>query len=194
MRVYPNGYKLSPAGLTAGLIVSMEEAKDHLRVKGNEEYQVVENLIRAAGAYIDEVAGKIFTQRTYKISLASAPYREMLLPVAPVLEVISANYFDAAGISQVYDHAQIDLYSTSDDARIWLKPDAETPAVYPRPDAFEITFVAGFEVVPQEIKQAALMIVSHWHLNRSETTNGNLKEIPVGAETLIGLHRKGWVA
>lgn len=46
------------------------------------------------------------------------------------------------------------------------------------------------EPVPESLKQAALMLVSHWNENRETTTTENLKGIPMSFNFLCSPYRR----
>ena len=44
--------------------------------------------------------------------------------------------------------------------------------------------------IKQIWKQAILLLVGHWYMNRESATTSNLKEIPLGVKDLLWLDRK----
>jgi uncharacterized phiE125 gp8 family phage protein len=57
----------------------------------------------------------------------------------------------------------------------------------------EIQVVVGYgaeDAVPQEYKQAILLLLGHWYENREQVTVGEVaREIPMGVEALLWLDR-----
>lgn len=47
--------------------------------------------------------------------------------------------------------------------------------------------------VPENLRHAILLLVSHWFHNREAVSEKKLHEVPVGIESLVGLSKCGWV-
>jgi len=48
--------------------------------------------------------------------------------------------------------------------------------------------------VPESIRQCIRLLVTHWYTNRSAVNVGTTStEIPMAAQSLISINRKGWV-
>lgn len=175
----------------ASQIVELQDAKDHLRVDdmaGEDFY--ISGLISAASGAIEEMTGRSVVAQTWEMSL---PYvaGKVYLPKSPVQSVSTISYYDAGNASQTLTVS--DYYLFKDQDRAWLepKPNVVWPTTYSRADAVTITFVAGYSTVPQELKQAALLLIEHWYEHRGATEGG--AEMPYAVQSLVGLHKIGWV-
>ena len=47
--------------------------------------------------------------------------------------------------------------------------------------------------VPENLRHAILLLVSHWFHNREAVGEKKLHEVPVGISSLVGLSKSGWV-
>lgn len=86
------------------------------------------------------------------------------LPMEPVASITSVKYFDANNAQQTVDASFYDLYT--DELGPYCRMNPATfvwPSVYNRPDAVQVTFLAGDVSVNPAIKQAALLLVQHWY-------------------------------
>ena len=67
------------------------------------------------------------------------------------------------------------------------------PSLYPRDDAVQIEYVAGYGAaasVPQVFKQAILLLVGHWYANRESSIVGTISEDAASSgEALLWPHR-----
>jgi uncharacterized phiE125 gp8 family phage protein len=172
--------------------VSLTEVKAHCRVGETDDDAALTALLNAATDHLDGpdgLAGKCMVAQTWCQRL-SAFGDCMRLTVEPVASVTSITYFDADNVQQTLSTS---VYELSRDRRghyISLKPDQSWPTTYSRKDAVSITFVAGdaVENVPDSLKAAVLMLVSHWDDNRDGGS-----EIPNSVRYLVGLRREMFV-
>lgn len=66
------------------------------------------------------------------------------------------------------------------------------PAHRDFPKAINIEFITGYGLavaVPEDIKQAILLIIGHMERNREDTTFLNVSEIPQGAKALLAPYK-----
>jgi uncharacterized phiE125 gp8 family phage protein len=181
--------------------VTLTDAKLDCRVDHEFEDTLIESLIAAATDYLDVpngVIGKALITQTWSLSL---PLPDRLyrihLPVTPVQSIQSITYYDAE--NQTQSLAVEDFYFHGDEDWAYIEPKDHVnwPGVYDRLDAITVTFVAGFgpepEDVPETIRQAIRLLVVHWFTNRSAVNLGTIAtEIPMAAQSLIAINRKGW--
>lgn len=179
-------------------LVSTADAKLHCRIDHADEDALISALALAAGKTVQEQVGKALVTQSWKITLASiAGTQRLWLPVFPVQSITSIAYFDADNTGQTATLSDFGLHGDEDHAWIEPKTGKTWPALYPRPDALAVTFVAGFGAaasdVPDHLILATRMLIAHWYENR-EAAAGPLAEIPLGVQQLTGLSRKGWFA
>jgi uncharacterized phiE125 gp8 family phage protein len=152
-------------------IVSLADAKVHVRAQGNEEDALIEGMIATAEAHLDGWEGELgraLVTQTWREDFAglSRSMRLRLFPVASITSVIATSSsgdditIDAANYRLLKD--TLGFYIQIRD--LWAPP----PIATDRPDAVRITYVAGQPVaeVPPPIKTAALLIVGDLWRNR----------------------------
>ena len=64
------------------------------------------------------------------------------------------------------------------------------------PGAVTLTMVAGYGAaadVPYSIRQAILLMVAHWFVNREAASPVSLKELPLGVAALLSPYRRTWL-
>lgn len=173
-------------------IVSLADAKDHLRVDDDAQDYYIAGLISAADVAIEEMTGRPVLTQTWAMSMNGANGR-VFLPKLPVQSVSSIAYFDRDNASQTA--VVSDFYLFKDEGKAWLepKPNVVWPQTYDREDAITITFVAGYTTIPASLRHAAMMLVAHWY-ERREAAGDAVQEVPFAVQSLVGLHRVGWVA
>jgi uncharacterized phiE125 gp8 family phage protein len=178
--------------------VSLEEAKLHLRLDGDDEDTLVEALIDAATQYLDGwsgILGRCLISQQWSVSTGCWPGRRLRLPF-PGLRDVAVTYRDAAGASQSLGSG---LFQTFDDARgtvVEFLSGFSAPTLQSeRADAVTISFTAGYgdsrADVPAPIRAAILLLVGHWYQNRETVNVGNIvAELPFTVRSLIEPFRR----
>lgn len=189
-------YLLNLTDAPAVAPVTVVEVKTDLKIEHDAEDTLLADLILAATDYVSNVIGKSLVTQTWALSMRRVCNR-VNLPVFPAQSIASISYYDASNVSQSLVVGDFYIYSGEDWAYIEPKAGTQWPAMYDRLDAITITFVAGFgdaAAVPVTIKQAIRLIAAHWYRNRSPTVTGTIvSKVPMSADSLLSVHRAGWV-
>lgn len=172
--------------------VSLTEVKAHCRVGDTDDDAVLTALLNAATDHLDGpdgLVGKCMVSQTWCQRLSAFGDR-MRLTVGPVASVASITYYDADNVQQTLSTSVYQLSRDRCGHYVSLKSDQTWPTTYKRDDAVSVTFVAGVAAddVPDSLKAAVLMLVSHWDDNRDGST-----EIPSSVKYLVGLRREMFV-
>lgn len=168
-------------------LVTLAEAKAQARVDDEDFDAQLTLMCNAASRVLDgpySMTGRCFAAQTWNCTLAGLP-TAAIIPVPGASEVAAVTYYDADNVSQTLDVG--DYYRvTAIDRGLLLESDVSLPATYARADA--VTFqVSNDDNIPDDIKHAALLLISAWFDDRS------VGDIPPGVEALVGLHKVGWV-
>ena len=183
--------------------VTVKDCKLQLRIDDTYDDEYLQILIDAATEYVggrDGVLGnKLLINQTWDYSTEKPESNGKLwLPFSPVSSIVSISYYDGDEVLQTAELTDFNLFSDEDFAYIEPKTSKVWPTIYSRPDGITIQFVAGFGAaasdIPRNITQAILLIVAHWYENRTAVSSATAKELPMSAEALINMSRKGWVA
>ena len=177
--------------------VTLEEAKNHLRVDITADDTLIESLILVARNVCEGINNHKFVTQTWDIFMDAFPGgNEFILPksLSPLASVTHIKYTDEDSNQSTFNSSNyaVDIYS--DPGRIKLMNDANWPSdtLY-EINAVEIRVVVGYgddADVPQEYKQAILLLLGHWYENREQVTVGEMaREIPMGVEALLWLDR-----
>lgn len=179
--------------------VSVDDVKADLRLEHDDDDGLIQGLIQAATELAgapNGITGKALATETWALSIRAAGRDSCIhLPVTPVKSLSSITYYDGENQAQSLDVADFYLYGDENWAYVQPKTGVVWPSLYDRLDAITVTFVAGFESVPKNIQQGMRLMVSHWYENRLAVVTGTIAtELPMAAEMLLGMSRKGWVA
>jgi len=163
---------LSLASAPAEQPVTLDEAKKHLRVLNTAEDTLISALVMAATAHLEGrsgILGRALVTQTWEMRIDCFPWRRIELPMPPLQSVTSLKYIDDAGVEQTMPTADYVVDAQHMIGRIRPAHGTQWPSTLDDEGAVRITFVAGYGAagaVPQPIKQAILLLVGHWWINR----------------------------
>lgn len=180
--------------------ITIEEAKAHLRLDGDDDNALVESLLDGAVDYCDGPTGflgRALIDQTWELVLDSFPAcdKEIKIPMPPLIEVVSVKYDDGAGEEQTLSSDQYTVDSVSEPG--WLLPVGSWPSTYDGVNAVRVRFRCGFlggsplgETVPGAIKAAIKLILGNLYANRETIVLGqSVDEIPQTAQLLMRKYR-----
>lgn len=198
----------------ASPIITLDEAKRHLRITWDDEDDYILSLIAAAEALLDGdsgILGRAVLSQQWELSLDRFPpcwdnyigkherghFRfPMLGPTAiniqlpPLISVDSVKY-DRAEDGEETDLIGFRTLGVGDKAGGFILPAISDwwPSTQEQPRSVRITFTAGYSAVPPGIKHAAMLLISHWNENREAVVSGAAMELPQGVDALLYPHR-----
>ncbi|QTC88183.1 head-tail connector protein [Brevundimonas pondensis] len=171
-----------------GPLVSLDEAKAHLRVTSDDENDSIEGYIAAACAWIDGPwgwLGRCIGKHVLEVrSNVFGGFSR--LPLGPVQAIVSVQYVAADGVERTLDPAE---YVLDDDA-MDRAPGFAWPLLRGDPNGVRVRYEAGFVEVPKPVKQAVLLLVGQWFSVREAVNVGNIvTEPPFAVRALLGPYR-----
>lgn len=181
--------------------VTLDDAKDHLRIDGAEEDALIMGYITAARLYCEGVARRAFVTQTRELALECWPRGGYIrLPYPPLQSVTSITYTDSSGQNHTVpaDDYAVDTYAQP--GRVVLGYGKSWPTATLRPgSSLIVRFVAGYggaPVVPQTYKQAILLLVGHYYENREgvvlQTGLVQGAITPLAVDSLLMFDRGDW--
>lgn len=156
-------------------IVSLEDAKLHLRVDADDENDLIAALVLAAESYVDGwsgVLGRCLINQTWEITFGNWPAGCMDL-CFPDVSLVSVKYVDADNVEQTLSGSTYELLQGPRNSILRWLDTFTAPLVKDSEKAITVTITAGFgdaaEDIPQAIIQAAKLLIGAWYENREET-------------------------
>lgn len=168
--------------------VTLAEAKAHCRIDMTADDTLVGSLIVAAREWVESRLGQQLMPATWRLKLDCFPAWEMELPRPPLTAVSSIGYVDSAGSTQTLSSTLYRVDTDSLPSRVTPAYGQVWPATRGQTHDVTVTYTAGYasaSAVPQTIKQAILLLVSHWYENREASGETKLQDIPLGVESLL---------
>lgn len=165
-------------------LVSLDEAKAHLRVDGGDDDALITGLIAAASAHIDGPEGwlgRAIGRQTLELRLESFGTAGALwLPYPPAIDLVSIEYVDASGAEQA-----VSVDTCTIEGQV-LRPIA--PAAFPRAawqgddgETVRVRYRAGHEIVPPAIRVAILLMVGDFYRARESFAMTAAAKVPMSA-------------
>lgn len=161
--------------------ITLAEAKLFCRVDGSDDDTVLTLLITAARRRAEFLTGRQLITQTWRIDGDSFPSHYISLDIAPVLSLVSIQYYDVNNALQTLSGATLIPHEVS--PRVY-PPAAGWPVTYDRPDAVKITVTAGYGPaatdVPAEIRAWLQLRIATAYENRQAVMvgNGAVLELP----------------
>jgi len=175
--------------------ITLDEAKAHLRVVGDDEDALITALIAAARQGAEHITGRALMPQVWELVLDEFECT-INLPKPPLVAVASVKYVDTNGVLQALDESAYQVDADSVPARVMPAYGASWPSTRCQPNAVRIQFQCGYAdaaAVPQEIKTWMLLRISALYENRDAVNVGNIvTEFPY-VERLLDAYRV-WVA
>ncbi|MEQ8825474.1 MAG: head-tail connector protein [Filomicrobium sp.] len=174
--------------------LSVEEAKEHLRVDGTSEDTLISSLIMTSRLHIEAALGLALITQTWRQTLDRWPKDgEVKLPLRPLQSVSEVRVHDGKGGSAVVPTTDYIVDAAGQPGRIvptgvgWPLPGQKAAGI-------EIAFASGYGSeavdVPAPIRQALLLLVAHWYEHRDPVEIGGANvAIPAAVSRLLKPYR-----
>jgi uncharacterized phiE125 gp8 family phage protein len=175
--------------------VSLAEAKDHCRIDSAEQDGLLAGYLLAARQHVEMYTGRALMQQTFDAKFDFCwPRRcgllEIPLPRPPKVSVTSIAYVDTAGATQTLSGSLYQLTERYGFGIIVPAYGQSWPTPRRQYDAITVRFVAGYGTqpgaVPEQIRQAILLLTSHFNENRELVNIGStVTDIPMSVRALL---------
>jgi uncharacterized phiE125 gp8 family phage protein len=141
--------------------VTLQEAKEHLRVTGSDEDTLISALISAARVKAEEECGYAIVTQTLSAWWDKWPTDNTFgLPIYPAAAVSDIRYKDEEGNVQLLPDSEYTTDLVGMTPRIVLNPDADVPTVGQYPNAVEVRYIAGKDVA--DVDEATKIGIKLW--------------------------------
>jgi uncharacterized phiE125 gp8 family phage protein len=173
--------------------VTVQEAKDHMKVPGTDDDALVGTVVLAARQYVESVTGRSLISQTWDLFLETFP-DEIRLPKGPVQSITSITYVDENGSTQTLGASTYTLDSTTDPPRIVLAYGESWPDVRAQAQAICVTYVAGYgddpADVPEPVRLSVMMMAATLYEHREMiASGGGISRIPFSVDHLLMPYR-----
>lgn len=155
------------------------EAKSHLRVTVTDDDTLIDNLILAARNKLETDIHRALITQTWNLFLDRFPISSniaILIPKTPLQSIVSIKYVDTDGDTQTWASANYIVDSESEPGRVTPAFNKSYPITRAIIKAVTIQFKGGYgdagSNIPQDLRQAMLMLIGHFYENREAVQAG----------------------
>lgn len=179
--------RLTDAGT---VVITLTEAKAHLRVDGTDEDDLITALIETAIVQAGQWTNRTFLAGTFKTQFDYFDSKVTLDVVPMDVTSIVVKYRDSDNVEQVLSADEYFVRDPGIDDYAVIDFNGTMPNVYNKPNSVSVEFSAGYAAVPAPVKSAVLMQVATLYENRqSEVVGTIVTEISNGAKQLLFPYR-----
>jgi uncharacterized phiE125 gp8 family phage protein len=179
--------------------ITFDEAKAHCRVDVDDDDALITGLIVAARQHVENVTGRQLITATWALKLDCWPCW-IDVPRAPLLSTpaVAITYLDTAGATQTLATNQYRVDApvgpTASRGTIERAYGVLWPSLYGVSNCVTVTFTAGYgaspDTVPQAIRQAMLLMIGHWYINREDVITGTISvQLPLAVNALLAPYK-----
>ncbi len=174
--------------------VSLREAKAHLRVDHADEDLAIAGFITSSRMQIEAVLDAALVRQQWRWTADSWPLNTVVEPaLRPLLSVDAVRVRDAGGVATVLDPADYHVGAAGGPVRI-VPASGHWPTPGTRRGGIEIDFTVGFGAsagdVPDDLRQALLLLTAHWFEHREPAAAGaGTAPVPDAISALIRPYR-----
>jgi len=180
-------------------VLTLADAKAHLRVDGNEEDALIEGYVAAAIANLngrDGWLGRALGEQAWELRLSSFSGNAIEVPLPPLIEVEGVSYYDTNNMLQTLPSSTYDVIGIGGfgKARIVLKAGRSWPGIASGDENIMVRFRAGYLTadatpqpnVPAPIVTAIKRMVGDLYENRQTIADGgDFSVLPGGVSPLL---------
>lgn len=176
--------------------VSLTEVKTHLRIDHMDEDVLLASLVIAARVHLETMLGLSFITQQWLLVLDRWPEGASFpLPFGPVQQITGITLYDSEDQASIIASSDYSLDALSQPPRLIWRAGTAWPAPGRSYNGIEIGVTTGFGAaapdVPQPLRQALLLLVSHWYEHREPVGLANeVREIPQMVSMLTNAYRR----
>ena len=152
-------------------VVSLAEAKTHLRVDSSDEDTYISTLIVSAQRQVEAYTNLCLSDTTYELQLPKFPANGIVLPISPLKTLTSVKYFDADNSEVTWVDGTDYFYNIWDRKAVINYIDGIEETYEYRRDAVQVRFVAGYtspDVAPPGLQHAIKLLLTDLYEMRTD--------------------------
>jgi uncharacterized phiE125 gp8 family phage protein len=179
----------------AAQVVTLEEAKDHLRLTGDDQLDRIAGEIDSAISWAEDLTARAIRRSQYLLSMETfqvIDHRQSIRIQGFVSSVDSIKYKDSSGTLQTVSTSVYQTLKGQHSTMIREAANQSWPALHQFMDALQVTFTAGWvsSDVPFQIRQAILLKLGSFHFVRApgDSDDANIvigRGVDIAAQALL---------
>lgn len=167
----------------------------HTRTEPNEPGAgTLSECLAAAVAMVEEETRQQLYTATYRLYLDAFPAVDEIVLPRPPLQAVTAVKYLLAGVEQTLAPAKYTVDPPgSKPGRVSLNAGEAWPAADATANSVRVEFTAGYGtdggLLPPMLRQAVMLLASHWYENREAAGEAQTHEVPLGVRRIMDLHQ-----
>lgn len=154
--------------------ISLDLAKRHLRVDGEDQNAEIEAWIRTARQQVEKDTALALLTQTVDVSLDEFPYtyESLVLNIAPIQSITHVKYYDSAGVLQTWASTNYVVDTASLPSRLGLAVGSTWPTSLRVFQPGLIRLIAGYTaatLVPDPLLHAMKLLIGCYSRDREPT-------------------------
>lgn len=167
--------------------LTVDEAKEHLRVTTTDEDSYIQSLIVMATEFVQNQTGRQLITATYELTFTEMNLCNnwVKIPKGKLQSIDSIKYIDAVGAEQTFSTSNYYVVGNDCGSVYFL---SFPPYKANTPDAVKIRFTCGYgngEDIPEVLKVGMKLLIGQFYKNREATSLNTVVELPIGLDRLI---------
>lgn len=178
-------YPVRQAAVTYTGLLSLADAKAHLKVEHDDEDDLITALIETALLAIENMTGQLLGSTS--CHLIADSWQSQAFTFGPITRVDAVKHYDETNTLVELPAANywVDIDSTP--ARITF---SAPPSIYSdRHQGVRIECIAGHASLPKPLRQAALLLIGHYYEHRQLTSSLKVNDVPMAVDFLVNPFR-----
>lgn len=173
--------------------LTVQEAKEHLRVSGSSEDAYIAGRIKDARSFVEDFTGRALLTQAWEANFDGFPCSRVLrLEVAPLIQVTSFKYkgYDLNAVDVPAQNYTVQTKKTP--GQITLKYGYVWPITAYEPEVVTVQYLAGYGTSPKSVPGALidglLFMLGHLYANREAVITGVRAQainVPQTLETML---------
>lgn len=184
------------------LPLDLSRVANYLRTDLSDDVEGLELLIARAAEEAERYTGRAMLNGTYRYTLSAWPKnaagyvsRIIELPRSPLVSVTSVQYYDDTNTLVTLSTSQYIVATDFEPGCIYLQTDYDWPELTERPDAVQITFVAGSGTKPVDVspslRQAMLLLCRAEYAGGNPNTSASPEDDMKAANRILDTQKAG---
>lgn len=177
-------------------LITLQEYKAYSGINSTNQDATINSLVPKVSSLVKQICRRTFVDYVddYRVeTVRGGPTGKIVLKETPLLQVASVEFSDDFGKNYVtldeYDHYVVD--QDHDTVEFVVGP----YTTYNKPNAFKVTYTAGYETIPADLKLAVLDLVSYYlrsdsAVHSTKSANPNTMQIEYVSSTNLPAHIK----
>lgn len=187
----PHYFGLKQTTAPSAPAVQTDHAKPWLRIDHSDEDTLIASLVTRATNVVEHLTNRQMINASWTYQVDMFPHQNAIFfPIAPLVSVTSITYTDANGAEQTLPTSVYGVGTIRDPGRIFLKSGQEWPSTLDQANVVTVVaecgYGANYHSVPEPLKHAVLMLVSHYYEHREavDPKGNTFAEVPLGVKNI----------